>query len=1044
MDRARAGEYQVRCIWVVCSLFLLVGFGPVGAQQGYEIAGSHIVVEQARHWEQWKRPTHLTRIDSSGTIRSRPLRTVYNLLADRRFELPVLIDGKAPRILNADSTVQRDALGQPAVDLQGNQLYDYLVRPGVSRVGSNPGLAAHILDGDPTTFWEPNPEDPIEDWWIEVDLARPVSLERLRLEFVEEGLGDPFYRYIMFLSTDQTIRLDAGGGGSLFIAHEAPNTEQRVFVFDSDRVSAHLPSAGSVLSDKKLVEPGNRSPDWTGRDTRVIRLVMTDTRGGRAAQISQAEWEALAADEQGDIVYFVRDIAGREEPETAEVYASLPPERQGRRDYYRRELPRLAEVEAWGWGDDLGPGIVAGGGAIDLSSPGYRPTLAFDADMGTYFIHRVHEAITPGGNVMSVDLGGTVWLDQIRITGGTLRGYTMRGSSGGRDAQGQLQWQVISPPERAKNLDNGYFDRLVDPQDPPLKVRFLDLIAFAHYPPGFVPGQQAQAGGGKGVRAENYWPFFREIKVFGAGAPAEVVLESDLIELPGLVTLGGVDWQADTPSGTRVEIHTRTGDQLLQRIRYYDKSGNEKTEKAYNKLFSTLRGPIDTSFVMGPGWSSWSEKYRTPGEPVRSPSLRRFMQLQARLISDDPQAIPALHRIKIDFYPPVAHSLGAEVWPAQVQAGQLDTFEVFVQPTFLEAPRQAQSLGFDEVLITAQPQLALHLLDVAVGTEAEFLQDQPLELFDQPHAEGLTGIEGALLQVAHSEGDSLWVRFPQPVQGSDSLPPHYYRTVADGEEVPTGEDETLLTVNSHALLPEAVRGGVRYFQRLPSGALEEVDQATYEGLAAADQGSIRYFRKVVGLGTQTSFDAAGDSLSASQHDQLAGVDRGWVVGRGRLVRLRFTSTVFLHGTQLQVAVRHSQAQIPWQSADAENVTGLRPSQGLSIGSLGGGEVIADVQIGPNPFTPNGDGINDVARIGFSLFKVYAQRPLSIRILALDGRPVRVLAGLVAGGAQEFVWDGRDAGGRPVAPGLYLCQIEVEADADDVAGQQRTHLLAVAY
>ena len=1034
MQRADVRGCWIPLVQRLCGLSLLVGFGPVGAQQGYEIADGQIIVQEARHWEQWKVPTHLARIDSSGTIRSRSLRTVYNLLADRSFERTVLFEGKRPRALNADSTLKLDALGQPAVDLQGNQLYNYVVRPGVSRVGSNPALAAHILDGDPTTYWAPDPNDPIEDWWIEVDLGRVAPLERFRVEFVEEGLGDPFYRYLMLLSP--------GGGGSLFIPHEAPNTDQRIFVFDSDRVSDHLHPAGSALSDKKL-EVSQPSPKWTGRLIETIRLVITDTRGGRAAQISQAEWEALSADEQGDVVYFVRDIAGREEPETAEVYASLPAERQGRRDYYRRELPRLAEVEAWGWGDDLGPGIIAGGGSIDLTIPGKLPGNAFDGDYATWYIHNPFDPIIPDSNILTVDLGGAVWLNQLRLCCNP-RGYIMRGSSGGRDAQGQLQWQVISPPERERNVYAGAFSRLADVLDPPRKVRFLELITVANYPPGIVFGSQAAAGGGFGAQRQGYWPTFREIKVFGAGAPAEVVLESDLIELPGLVTLGGVDWQADTPSGTRVEIHTRTGDQLLQRIRYYDKSGNEKTEKAYNKLFSTLRGPIDTSFVMGPGWSSWSEKYRTPGEPVRSPSLRRFMQLQARLISDDPQAIPALHRIKIDFYPPVAHSLGAEVWPAQVQAGQLDTFEVFVQPTFLEAPRQAQSLGFDEVLITAQPQLALHLLDVAVGTEAEFLQDQPLELFDQPHAEGLTGIEGALLQVAHSEGDSLWVRFPQPVQGSDSLPPHYYRTVADGEEVPTGEDETLLTVNSHALLPEAVRGGVRYFQRLPSGALEEVDQATYEGLAAADQGSIRYFRKVVGLGTQTSFDAAGDSLSASQHDQLAGVDRGWVVGRGRLVRLRFTSTVFLHGTQLQVAVRHSQAQIPWQSADAENVTGLRPSQGLSIGSLGGGEVIADVQIGPNPFTPNGDGINDVARIGFSLFKVYAQRPLSIRILALDGRPVRVLAGLVAGGAQEFVWDGRDAGGRPVAPGLYLCQIEVEADADDVAGQQRTHLLAVAY
>jgi len=96
MDRDRAIGY-LPSVWIVCSLFLLVSFGLVGAQQGYDIVDDQIVVQEVRHWEQWKRSTHLTRIDDSGAVRSRSLRTVYNLLADQSFERPVLIDGKAPR-----------------------------------------------------------------------------------------------------------------------------------------------------------------------------------------------------------------------------------------------------------------------------------------------------------------------------------------------------------------------------------------------------------------------------------------------------------------------------------------------------------------------------------------------------------------------------------------------------------------------------------------------------------------------------------------------------------------------------------------------------------------------------------------------------------------------------------------------------------------------------------------------------------------------------------------------------------------------------------
>ncbi|MDP7281750.1 MAG: chitobiase/beta-hexosaminidase C-terminal domain-containing protein, partial [Candidatus Poribacteria bacterium] len=47
-----------------------------------------------------------------------------------------------------------------------------------------------------------------------------------------------------------------------------------------------------------------------------------------------------------------------------EDFDSLPTERQGRKDYYIRERPRLSEIEVWGWGDNLSPGLVESGGSI--------------------------------------------------------------------------------------------------------------------------------------------------------------------------------------------------------------------------------------------------------------------------------------------------------------------------------------------------------------------------------------------------------------------------------------------------------------------------------------------------------------------------------------------------------------------------------------------------------------------------------------------------------------------------------------------------------
>ena len=244
-------------------------------------------------------------------------------------------------------------------------------------------------------------------------------------------------------------------------------------------------------------------------------------------------------------------------------------------------------------------------------------------------------------------------------------------------------------------------------------------------------------------------------------------------------------------------------------------------------------------------------------------------------------------------------------------------------------------------------------------------------------------------------------------------------------------------------MPDAERGAVRYFQRVADGSLAEVDAADYEALSADEQGPVRYFRKVVGLGDQVPFDAAGDSLDERSYGRL-GSQRGWIVGRGRLLRVRFAGRVYLQGTRMQVAVRQSQPATPWQVADGGDATALSPSKNLSIGAQGAQATIDDIAIAPNPFTPNGDGINETAEIGFSLFRVQAARPLTVHLYTLAGRQVRQLTGLATGGPQQFKWDGKDEAGQVVPPGLYLCQITVEADAEGVGGTTRTHLIAVAY
>ena len=90
-------------------------------------------------------------------------------------------------------------------------------------------------------------------------------------------------------------------------------------------------------------------------------------------------------------------------------------------------------------------------------------------------------------------------------------------------------------------------------------------------------------------------------------------------------------------------------------------------------------------------------------------------------------------------------------------------------------------------------------------------------------------------------------------------------------------------------------------------------------------------------------------------------------------------------------------------------------------------VIGDVEISPDPFTPNGDGINDEVCIGFSVFKVYVSVPVWVEIWDLSGRRIRRIERQreTSSGRYSIEWEGRDEEGRRVQPGVYVVRIGVE-------------------
>ena len=68
-----------------------------------------------------------------------------------------------------------------------------------------------------------------------------------------------------------------------------------------------------------------------------------------------------------------------------------------------------------------------------------------------------------------------------------------------------------------------------------------------------------------------------------------------------------------------------------------------------------------------------------------------------------------------------------------------------------------------------------------------------------------------------------------------------------------------------------------------------------------------------------------------------------------------------------------------------------PGNALGVCPAGLGDaLLTQVSVFPNPFTPNGDGLNDVARFQFQLHEVSAPRDLRLRVYDVSGRLVRQL------------------------------------------------------
>ena len=495
------------------------------------------------------------------------------------------------------------------------------VRGGIWKANTSPATAPRLIDGDAETFWQPAPDADLAEWEVDIDLGRPVLARRIHLTFPDQEGARPFRQFNVYV---------AAGPRSL------PDDD----VFEYKRVySTTLPNERTLVTF-----PLEYFSDDT---TRVIdeglEVDLNRERSYRAVQ-------------------FVRVDAGEKTPDAA-----------------------LAEIEVIAVGDNVGLGTLERNSSFDNGLLARDPQLMFDGDMDTYaniFTVKSQGTWRDDGVWWEVDLGALFWIDGMFLywqgrgegTSGlnstpNLGGYAFYFSDGQRTASGDIDYDLLLQ-EGEEILGPAFYlasQRRFRYLFRPRQIRYLFWHALE-------------------IGTVEWKSRLLELMLFSPGYPARVVVRSDFIDLGQLKGDGrfrvikGIFWDAELPPDTRIQLRSRSGNALEEMYVFYDKKGTPVTEEQWKSLPKVIRGQVDTTIVTGADWDEWSNFYQFSGEPFKSASPRRFVQLELILSTDDPRVAPALRSLSIEFEEALIQEALGRVLPRQVHSNQETRFTYTLWP----------------------------------------------------------------------------------------------------------------------------------------------------------------------------------------------------------------------------------------------------------------------------------------------------------------------------------------------------------------------------
>ena len=237
--------------------------------------------------------------------------------------------------------------------------------------------------------------------------------------------------------------------------------------------------------------------------------------------------------------------------------------------------------------------------------------------------------------------------------------------------------------------------------------------------------------------------------------------------------------------------------------------------------------------------------------------------------------------------------------------------------------------------------------------------------------------------------------------------------------------------------------------QVPPGGVSSFVYAFKPIIGAAESGFDRL--KITTPGEFVSIDSVhinGAKIESPERELgqriiVVGLPRMGMADSRKTVEVFFKAKVFRYGSRFHGELFDSTRLLEVaQVVEEGDATFALESSQLTVGIDLGGSLLRGVAVEPAVVTPNGDGINDRVRIGYTLLELAGEGQVEVDIFDLSGRRVqRVYRGLASSGEYEQWWDGMGFDGALVVPGLYIYRIFVRTDEGE---QERGGLIPVAW